>query len=122
AELLAQGSSRAWSPDGQVALITGGCTVDALTWAGELTAAVDLATALINPPVQVMVTNHFQDQGAHALGLLTCIQYGFAGMGTMLVSSLPFQPSANFTISTFAFIVLSLVGFVWASPRPVAQT
>ena len=47
AELLADRGAPSWSPDGQVALITGGCTVDALTWAGELEAAVERATALI---------------------------------------------------------------------------
>jgi hypothetical protein len=36
-----------WPRDGQVALLAGGCTVDALTWAGELDEAVDLALALI---------------------------------------------------------------------------
>lgn len=82
----------------------------ALVTAG--TCLLRLATALINPPVQVMVTNHFQDQGAHALGLLTCIQYCFAGIGTMVVSGLAFAPSANFTLSTVLFVSLSLLGYL----------
>ncbi|MBX9247151.1 AAA family ATPase, partial [Actinotalea ferrariae] len=36
-----------WERDGQIALISGGCTVDALTWAGELEEAADLAERLI---------------------------------------------------------------------------
>ncbi len=36
-----------WSRDGMVALIAGGCTVDALTWRGDLDAAVDLALRVI---------------------------------------------------------------------------
>lgn len=81
------------------------------------TCLLRLATALINPPVQVMVTNHFRDQGSHALGLLTCIQYCFAGLGTMVVSGLSFAPSANFTISTFAFIALSLMAYMFAARK-----
>ena len=77
------------------------------------TCLLRLATALINPPVQVMVTNHFRDNGAHALGLLTCIQYCFAGIGTMLVSDLSFLPSANFTISSVFFIALTLIGYLF---------
>ena len=37
-----------WSNDGQIVLITGGCTVDALTWSGEPDAAVQLAAALLD--------------------------------------------------------------------------
>ena len=79
------------------------------------TCLLRLATALINPPVQVMVTNHFMEKGAHALGLLTCIQYCFAGIGTMVVSGLTFQPNVNFTISTFVFVALSLIAYLYAS-------
>lgn len=85
------------------------------------TCLLRLATALINPPVQVMVTNHFQDKGAHALGLLTCMQYCFAGMGTMMVSGLSCLPSANFTISTFVFITLSLMGYLLVSRKALAM-
>lgn len=84
------------------------------------TCLLRLATALINPPVQVVVTNHFQDKGSHALGLLTCIQYSFAAIGTMVVSGLPFQPSANFTISTSVFVALSFVGYLFASRKTLS--
>jgi len=79
------------------------------------TCLLRLATALINPPTQVIVTNHFHDKGSHALGLLTCIQYTFSAIGTMTVSGLPFQPSTNFATSTCLFIILSLIGYLLAS-------
>ncbi|MEB0033144.1 MFS transporter [Undibacterium sp. RTI2.1] len=85
------------------------------------TCLLRLATALINPPVQVIVTNYFRDKGAHALGLLTCIQYCFAGIGTMVVSDLSFQPSANFTISTVGFITLSLMGYLFVSRKTLVM-
>lgn len=79
------------------------------------TCCLRLATALINPPLQVVVTNHFQDQGAHALGLLTCIQYAFAAAGTMVVSSLPLRPGASYAFSTGLFVLLAVAGHAWAS-------
>lgn len=84
------------------------------------TCLLRLATALINPPVQVVVTNHFQDQGAHALGLLTCIQYAFAAAGTMVVSSLPLRPDASFAASTALFVALSVAGYALAFRRAKA--
>lgn len=81
------------------------------------TCLLRLATALINPPVQVIVTNHFQEKGSHALGLLTCIQYSFAAVGTMVVSGLLLQPDANFMISTFIFVMLSFVGYLFTEKR-----
>jgi hypothetical protein len=73
-----------------------------------------LATALINPPLQVVVTNHFQEHGSHGLGLLTCFQYLFAAAGTMVVSGLPFEPSVNLMSSTLIFVLLSGLGY-WFS-------
>ncbi len=70
-----------------------------------------LATALINPPIQVVVPNHFHEKGSYALGLLTGIQYAFAAVGSMLVSGLSFKPSDNFMITTLVFVVMSLIGF-----------
>ena len=77
-----------------------------------------LATALINPPVQVVVTNHFNNKGSYALGLLTCIQYVFAAIGTTLVSGLHFKPSGNLMLTTSLFVALSLVGFLVALRTP----
>lgn len=76
------------------------------------TCLLRLATALIIPPAQVEVTNRFPQHGAHALGLLTCTQYCFAAIGTMVVSNLWFAPSVNFMISTVVFVVLSALGYV----------
>jgi len=76
-----------------------------------------LATALIIPPAQVQVTNHFPQHGAHALGLLTCLQYCCAAVGTVLVSNLPFVPSTSFAISTAVFVVLSVLGYLLIARR-----
>lgn len=38
---------RDWFRDGQIALISGGCSIDALTWAGRYEEAVDLAVELV---------------------------------------------------------------------------
>lgn len=38
---------REWSRDGQIALISGGCSIDALTWAGRYQEAVALAVELV---------------------------------------------------------------------------
>lgn len=76
------------------------------------TCLLRLATALIIPPAQVEVSNHFPAHGAHALGLLTCLQYCFAALGTMLVSTLQFSPSSNFLISTVVFVALAALGYL----------
>lgn len=81
------------------------------------TCLLRLATALINPPVQVVVTNYFTDKGSHALGLLTCIQYAFAAAGTIIVSSLPMRPGSNFSVSTGLFVLLALMGYIMAFHR-----
>jgi len=81
------------------------------------TCLLRLATALIIPPAQVEVTNHFPQHSAHALGLLTCIQYCFAAIGTVVVSSLWFAPSVNFMISTVVFVALSALGLLMLGRR-----
>lgn len=83
------------------------------------TCLLRLATALIIPPAQVDVTNHFTQHGAHALGLLTCVQYGFAAIGTLVVSNLWFAPSTNFLISTVLFVALSALGYLALTARPL---
>lgn len=74
-----------------------------------------LATALINPPIQVVITNHFGARGSAALGLLTCIQYSFGAIGALIVSGLPFKPSNNFMFTTLVFAALSFIGLEVAS-------
>ncbi len=83
---------------------------------------VRLATALINPPVQVLVTLHFDEKGAHALGLLSCMQYVFAGMGAALVAALPYHPSLSLVMSSIFFTLVSALGY-WAAPniRKISQ-
>ena len=80
------------------------------------TCVLRLSTALINPPVQVMVINNFKEKGSYALGLLTSVQYSFAAIGTSFVSGLPFQPSESFVISTVVFIMFSFLGY-WMYSR-----
>ena len=80
-----------------------------------------LATALINPPAQVAVTNYFNDKGSHALGLLTCAQYAFAAFGTMVVSGLPMSPNVNFMVSTTLFVLLATIGYGFAFKRQITQ-
>jgi DHA1 family bicyclomycin/chloramphenicol resistance-like MFS transporter len=84
------------------------------------TCLLRLATALINPPAQVIVTDYFHDRGAQALGMLTCAQYSFAALGTVVVSGLPFLPSENFMASTGLFVSLSVVGYLFVFKRTVA--
>jgi MFS transporter, DHA1 family, multidrug resistance protein len=84
------------------------------------TCLLRLATALINPPAQVVVTNHFHERGSYALGLLTCAQYSFAAVGTMVVSGLPLTPSGSFMVSTGLFVALSLVGYWFAFQKTAA--
>lgn len=125
-------NARAWPPQriiacGLLVSVAGGACVLAAPLAGSApgtllaiafgTCVLRLATALIIPPAQVDVTNHFPQHGAHALGLLTCIQYCFAAIGTMLVSALHFAPSANFTISTVVFVGLSALGYMAVARR-----
>lgn len=49
ADVVERGRAREahWSRDGLIALIGGGCTVDALTWRGELDEAIELALRVI---------------------------------------------------------------------------
>lgn len=72
---------------------------------------VRLATAFINPPIQVTVTNHFGDKGSHALGLLSCLQYIFAGLSSAIVSSIPLKPSLSMIICSLLFTICSLFAY-----------
>lgn len=50
ADAIARGTAlrRDWFRDGQIALISGGCSIDALTWAGRRDEAVALAVELVD--------------------------------------------------------------------------
>lgn len=81
---------------------------------GTLTFGISLvrvATAFINPPIQVLVVNYFGHMGAQALGLISFCQYMFAGIGTALVVRLPFSPSISLVVGSFVFTAISLVGY-----------
>lgn len=77
---------------------------------------IRMATAFINPPLQVLVMNYFGSAGAHALGMLSCVQYIFAGLGTAMVSGLPFLPSVSLVVSSIFFTFISLLGY-WFCPH-----
>lgn len=72
---------------------------------------IRLATAFINPPIQVLVMNYFGNAGSNAIGLLSCLQYVFAGFGTAVVSDLPFSPSTSLVVSSIIFTLISLIGY-----------
>ena len=75
-----------------------------------------MATAFINPPIQVAMTHHFGNNGAQALGLLSSLQYIFAGIGTIVASSLPWAPSMNLTICSIIFCLISFLGYYLCPP------
>lgn len=79
-----------------------------VTFAGWLTR---LATAFINPPIQVIVLTSFGARGSFAVGLLSSLQYVFAAFGSWFVSVLKFEPSINIIISTIVFTLLTIVCF-----------
>ena len=72
---------------------------------------VRLSTALINPPAQVASANSFGELGAHALGLLSCFQFVFAGLGIDMVSSLSFRPSINLFLTSLFFTLVSVFAY-----------
>jgi DHA1 family bicyclomycin/chloramphenicol resistance-like MFS transporter len=70
-----------------------------------------MATAFINPPIQVAVTHQFGTNGAQALGLLSSLQYVSAGVGSFVSSILPWAPSTNLIISSLFFCLISFIGY-----------
>lgn len=79
-----------------------------VTFAGWLTR---LATAFINPPIQVIVLTSFGQRGSSAVGLLSSLQYVFAALGSWFVGVIKFEPSINIIISTIVFTLLTIVCF-----------
>lgn len=80
---------------------------------------VRLATAFINPPIQVLVTHHFGDAGSHAIGLLSCLQYIFAGIGIAVVSDLPTKPSISLVVSSVIFTIISIIGYTLCPKKEI---
>lgn len=85
------------------------------------TCVLRFSTALINPPIQVEITNYFEEKGAYALGLLTSFQYTFAAFATSLVSDLPLRPSHSLIVSTSLFVFLSFIGYFFYSKNKAAR-
>lgn len=85
-----------------------------VTFTGWLTR---LATAFINPPIQVEVLTSFTDKGSFAVGLLSSLQYVFAAFGSWFVSVLKYEPSMNIIISTIVFTLLTIVSFALLKPK-----
>lgn len=71
-----------------------------------------IATAFINPPIQVEVTYYYQENSAMAIGLLSFLQYIFAGFGSWFVGKLPMTPSHSIVVSSIFFATMSLVAFI----------
>ncbi|RTK99621.1 MAG: MFS transporter [Proteobacteria bacterium] len=80
-----------------------------ITFTGWITR---LATAFINPPIQVGVLTIFNDKGSFAVGLLSSLQYVFAAFGSWFVGFLKYEPSMNIIISTIVFTLLTIASFV----------
>ena len=71
-----------------------------------------IATAFINPPIQVEVTYYFKESSAMAIGLLSFLQYIFAGFGSWFVGKLPLIPSHSIVLSSVFFAAISMVAFM----------
>lgn len=71
-----------------------------------------ISTAFINPPIQVEVTHYFKEESAMAIGLLSFLQYIFAGFGSWFVGKLPLNPSHSIVISSIFFASMSLLAFI----------
>ena len=68
-----------------------------------------MATAFINPPIQVAVIHNFSNNGAQAIGLISSLQYFAAGIGSFTTSVLPWQPSTNLILSSLFFCMISWI-------------
>lgn len=77
---------------------------------------IRLATAFINPPIQVGVIHAFPNNSSSAVGLISSIQYVFAAFGAWFVGIMPYQPSTNIIISTIGFTILTILAFYTLRP------
>ena len=76
-----------------------------------------LATALINPPIQVIVLNAFPEHSSYAVGLISSLQYVFAAMGSWSVGILGLVPSISILATTIGYTLLSVVFFMLIKPK-----
>ncbi|MDD3266800.1 MAG: MFS transporter [Burkholderiales bacterium] len=81
-----------------------------ITLSGWLTR---MATAFINPPIQVGVLQKFHEKSSYAVGLFSCMQYISGSIGSWFVGVIPYQPSTNILISTIVFGILTIVSFMF---------
>lgn len=88
-----------------------------ITWGVVL---LRMATAFINPPIQVVVTHYFGKNGAQALGLLSCLQYIAASVGIAVASSMPWHPSTNLVVSSILFGTVGVLGYVFCPRRELS--
>jgi DHA1 family bicyclomycin/chloramphenicol resistance-like MFS transporter len=79
-----------------------------ITLSGWLTR---LATAFINPPIQVGVIQSFPALSSYAVGLLSSLQYVFAAFGSWVVGIMPFEPSTNIIATTIIFTGITIIMF-----------
>lgn len=84
--------------------------ISMVTLSGWLTR---MATAFINPPIQVGVLHKFHEKSSYAVGLFSCMQYISGSIGSWFVGVMPYQPSTNILISTIVFGVLTIISFMF---------
>lgn len=78
-----------------------------------------VATAFINPPIQVGVLYLFPERSSYAVGLLSALQYVCAAFGSWFVGIIPYQPSTNIIISTLVFTLISILCFYTIKSRDI---
>ena len=88
-----------------------------ITLGGWLTR---LATAFINPPIQVGVLHSFPKHSSAAVGLLSSLQYIFAAVGSWSVGALDMLPSQSIIITTIAYTLISIAFFTLVKKKDFA--
>lgn len=71
-----------------------------------------VANAIINPIVQVRLMNHFQQQGANALGLNISISFIAASFAIWLVTLFPVFPLASLVVVSLIFSLISVLIYI----------
>lgn len=67
--------------------------------------------ALINPPIQVMILNHYGKKGGQALGLSTFAQFLGGGIGIAIVTLFHQSPILGLQITSIGFATICLIAF-----------
>lgn len=71
------------------------------------------ANALMNPPIQIRIMNHFDDCSAQALGLNMCLGFMLNALATYMVTIFIGHPYLDLILSSGLFIVLCASGFIF---------